>query len=104
MKHRRTFTTEEKLSILREASEHGVGTTLDKHGLYPSTYYKWKKKFSQMGEEGLSRGMTPAHLKRIRELEKEIQSYKELVAEKELQIRMHQEIKKKWALEKKNKR
>lgn len=37
-----------------------------------------------MGEDGLSHGMTPAHLKRIRELERENQKLKELVAEERL--------------------
>ncbi|MFV0248998.1 MAG: transposase [Tenacibaculum sp.] len=84
MKTKRTFSTEEKLSILREASENGVKPTLDKHGIYPATYYSWRKKFNKMGEERLSHEMTTAHLKRIRELEKENQKLKELVAEKEL--------------------
>lgn len=57
-----------------------------------------------MGEVGLSHGMSPQHLKRIRALEKENRQLKEIVAEKELIVRMHEEIKKQWALEKKNKK
>ncbi|MFV0247884.1 MAG: transposase [Tenacibaculum sp.] len=41
MKTKRAFSTEEKLSILREAPENGVKPTLDKHGIYPATYYSW---------------------------------------------------------------
>ncbi len=104
MKARRTFSKQEKLSILKEAAEQGVTATLEKHGIYPSVYYKWKNKFTQMGEEGLEHGMNRAHLKRIRELEKENQKLKEIVAEKELVVKMHEEIKKKWALGKRNKR
>lgn len=104
MKQKRTFTKEEKLAILREASEQGVKPTLEKHSIYPATYYSWRKKFSEMGENGLSHGMSPKHLKRIRSLEKENQQLKEIVAEKELMVRMHEEIKKKWALEKGNKK
>lgn len=103
MNTRRKFTTEEKLSIIKEAAEQGVQITLEKYCIYPSVYYKWKKKFKSMGEEGLQHGMTPQHLKRIRELEKENQQLKELVAEKELVVRMHEAVKKSWALEKKNK-
>ncbi|MFV0247744.1 MAG: transposase [Tenacibaculum sp.] len=84
MKTKRTFSTEEKLSILRETSENRVKPTLDKHGIYPATYYSWRKKFNEMGEEGLSHEMTTAHLKRIRELEKENQKLKELVAKERL--------------------
>ncbi|MFV0248252.1 MAG: transposase [Tenacibaculum sp.] len=52
--------------------------------MYPATYYSWRKKFNEMGEEGLSHEMTTAHLKRIRELEKENQKLKELVTEERL--------------------
>ena len=105
MNTKRTFTTEEKLRILKEASENGVKTTLEKHGIYPATFYSWRKKFNEMGEDGLKHGMTPAHLKRIRELEKENKMLKELVAEERLAGKLKDELlKKKWALEKKNKR
>ena len=99
---KRAFTKTEKMSILKEASEQGVIKTLEKHGIYPATYYNWKKKFSSMGEEGLTYGMTKAHLKRIRELEKENRLLKELVAEKELEGKLKDELlKKKYALRKK---
>lgn len=104
MNAKRTFTKQQKLSILKEAAESGVNATLEKHGIYPATYYSWRKKFKEMGEEGLQHGMTRDHLKRIRELEKENQKLKEIVAEKELVVKMHEEIKKRWALERKNKR
>ncbi|KKM89304.1 hypothetical protein LCGC14_1250000 [marine sediment metagenome] len=42
---KRTFTKEEKLHLLKEASEHGVTATLEKHGIYPATFYSWKKKY-----------------------------------------------------------
>ena len=102
MNTKRTFTKEEKLSILKEAAENGVKDTLEKHAIYPATYYSWRKKFQEMGEAGLRKGVTPAQLKRIRELEKENQRLKEIVAEKELEGRLKDELlKKKRALEKK---
>jgi putative transposase len=102
MNKKRTFTQAEKLKILREAGENGVKPTLEKHGIYPVTFYGWRKKFQEMGEEGLRHGATPAQIKRIRELEKENQKLKEIVAEKELEGRLKDELlKKKWALEKK---
>ena len=101
---RRKFSKEEKLSILKEASQHGVTITLEKHGVYPASYYSWKKKLDSMGEEGLDHGMSKPQLKRIRHLEKENQMLKELVAEKELEGRLKDELlKKKYALEKKRK-
>ena len=101
---RRKFSKEEKLSILKEAGEHGVSVTLEKHGIYPTTFYAWRKKLDSMGVEGLDYGMTKPQLKRIRELEKENRMLKELVAEKELEGRLKDELlKKKFALEKKRK-
>jgi putative transposase len=99
---KRTFTKEEKLQIIKEASEQGVKPTLEKHGVYPASYYSWKQKYEQMGEEGFHHGMTPKHLKRIRELEKENSNLKQLLAEKELENKLKGDLlKKKWALEKK---
>jgi putative transposase len=102
MMMKRTFTKEEKLLIIKEASEQGVTPTLEKHGVYPASYYSWKQKYEQMGEEGFHHGMTPKHLKRIRELEKENNNLKQLLAEKELENKLKGDLlKKKWALEKK---
>ncbi len=98
---KRTFTKEEKLKIIKEASENGVNITLDKYGVYRASYYEWKKKFEQMGEEGFIHGMTPAQQRRIRELEKENNMLKQLLAEKELENKLKGDLlKKKQALEK----
>ena len=94
---KRTFTKEEKLQIIKEAGEQGVTITLEKHGIYPATFYSWKKKFETMGEEGFRHGMTVEHLKEIRRLEKENGMLKKLLAEKELEGRLKDEmIKKKY--------
>lgn len=95
MKKRRKFTKEEKLSILKEASANGVLTTLEKHDIYPATYYLWKKKFEEMGEVGLDHGITKARLKKIGELEQEVELLKQLLAEKELESRLKDELLKK---------
>jgi putative transposase len=101
---KRTFTKEQKLAILKEASEQGVTLAIEKHGIYPATYYSWKKKFETMGEQGFRHGMTPVHLKEIRRLEKENSLLKKLLAEKELEGHLKDEvIKKKYAWARKNK-
>ena len=59
-------------------------------------------KYEEMGEEGFRHGMTPAHLKEIRRLEKENAMLKELVSEKELEGRLKDELlKKKYPLTRK---
>jgi putative transposase len=101
---KRKFTKEEKLKIIKEASEQGVKLTLEKYSVFPASYYAWKKKMETMGEEGFSHGMTPDQLKRIRELEKENKLLKEIVIQKELEGKLKDELlKKKLALEKKKK-
>lgn len=101
---KRKFTTEEKLKIIKEASEQGVKLTLEKYSVFPASYYAWKKKMETMGEEGFSHGMTPDQLKRIRELEKENKLLKEIVIQKEIEGKLKDELlKKKLALEKKKK-
>ena len=98
---KRTFTKEEKLRIIKEVSEHGVKQTLEKYDIYPASFYAWKKKLEEMGVEGFQHGMTPKHLKRIRELEKENNALKQLLAEKELEGKLKSELlKKRFALEK----
>ena len=100
---KRTFTKEEKLEILKEATAHGVTATLERFGIYPATYYSWRKKYDTMGEAGLCHGMTPPQLKKIRRLEKENKTLKELLAEKDLEMRLKDEtLKKKYAWAKKN--
>jgi len=58
---KRTFTKEEKLRIIKKASENGVNPTLEKYGVYRASYYTWKQKFEEMGEEGFHHGMPFVH-------------------------------------------
>ena len=100
---KRTFTKEEKLAVLKEAGNHGVTLTLEKYGIYPATYYSWRKKYDTMGEAGFRHGMTPAHLKENKRLSKENDMLKTLLAEKELEGRLKDEaLKKKYAWARKN--
>ena len=88
-------TKEEKLKIIKEASIHGVRETLNKYGVYPATYYSWKRKFEEMGEQGFDHGMTKERLKKIKELEQEVDLLKQLLAEKELESKLKDELLKK---------
>lgn len=50
---KRKFSKENNLRVIKEASEQGVTVNLEKHGIYPATFYRWKKKLETMGEEWL---------------------------------------------------
>jgi len=103
MKTKRSFTKEEKLQLLKEVEVNGLKDTLEKHGIYPATYYSWKRKFEQMGEVGFEHGMTPEQLRKIKRLEKENAALKKLLAEKELEGHLKDEmLKKKYAWARKN--
>lgn len=94
-KQAKDYTKEEKIAIIKEASTQGVRKTLEKHGIYPATYYYWKKKYDSMGEAGLEHSMTKERLKRIRELEQEVDLLKQLLAEKEMESKLKDELLKK---------
>ena len=98
---KRRWSKEEKLAILKEAEEKGVELTIRMHGSYPSTYYTWRKKLRLEGEEGLAqqaRRRKDEHY--VRQLEDEVALLKQLLAEREVEIALRDELLKKkypWA-------
>ena len=101
---KRSWTKEEKLNILKEAREKGVELTIRKHGIYPSTYYSWRKKYLVEGETGLDDTASKRKDKNyIRQLEDEAALLKQLLAEKDLELALKDELLKKkypWARKK----
>lgn len=100
MKKKR-WSKDEKLTILKEASEKGVEITLRKYGVYPATYYCWRKKFQLEGEAGFAdqaRRRKDQHY--IRQLEDEVSLLKQLLAERDVEIALRDDLLKKkypWA-------
>ncbi len=92
---RKKYSKEDKLKILKEAGLKGVTRTLEKHGVYPATFYYWKKKFDQMGDSGLDHSMTKERIAKIKVLEQEIDLLKQLLAEKEIESRLKDQLLKK---------
>lgn len=91
----RKFTKQEKLSILKEAQQEGVKATLEKYDLYPATYYYWKKKHLVYGEDGLEHARQKDQEARLRSLEKENEQLKILLAERELESKLKDQLLKK---------
>jgi len=89
------FSKSEKLSILKEAKEKGVKVTLSKYDIYPATYYYWKKKLLVHGEDGLSHQTIKKQQSEIKRLSKENKALKLLLAEKELESKLKDELLKK---------
>ncbi len=89
------FSKEEKLAILDEGKRHGIKVTLAKYSLFPATYYYWRKKFNVYGEEGLTHQVVNDHEVLIKKLEKENEALKLMLAEKELESRLKDDLLKK---------
>lgn len=89
------FTVEEKLAIIKEASEKGVKVTLDKYGLYPATFYYWKNNLLGHQKDGLNHKTLKDCQKQIKKLEKMVKTLKLLIAEKELESKLKDEMLKK---------
>lgn len=87
--------------ILSEAEKEGVEVTIRKHGIYPSTFYSWRKRYSEGGSEGLDRKVrTTKDEHYLKRLEDENQLLKQLLAEKDVEIALQDELLKKrypWA-------
>lgn len=80
---------EEIIRILRDVDSSEVKSeAIKRHGISQQTYYAWKRKYG---------GMQVDEAKRLRELEKENQRLKKIVADQTLMIAGLEEINsKKW--------
>jgi len=98
------FTPAEKLAIIKEAKLKGQKVTLVKYDIYASTFHYWKKKYNVYGTDGLQHKTAKDNEKLIKQLENENNNLKLLLAEKELQGRMKDEMLKKKSPELKKRR
>lgn len=89
------YSTKEKMSILWEAEKNGVKVTLEKFNLFPATFYYWKRKYITYGEQGLDHKTQADQIKRMKALEVENHRLKLLLAEKELESSIKDELLKK---------
>lgn len=86
-RQRRHFSTKQKREILREVDEMGLSVTLRKHGLYGKAISAWRK---QIAEEDASSEVPEIVTEKQlnRRLLHQFQQLKEIVADKELEIRV----------------
>lgn len=96
---------EEKEKILLEIQQLGVVAGCRRFAIDPTTYYSWLERYQAHGLEGLEDRRGKNSEAAMRRLEKENKILKEILAEKELEIKMQNELLKKkraeWQREKK---
>jgi transposase-like protein len=94
-KEKRAWTLAEKLEALQLLKKDGISKACRQLGLSSTTLYNWQRSFEQNGERGLS--TKPDHGKNpeFEKLKRENHELKMLVAEKELIIRVQNELLKK---------
>jgi len=93
-KQHRHFTDEQRREILREVEEHGLAITLRKHGIYAKSIYRWRERFAGQDGQPERRLNTPEE-QELRRLRMENQQLKEIIAEKELALRIKDSLLKK---------
>lgn len=89
------LTAEEKERVIEDAKRLGVVAACRKHEVYASSYYAWLDKYEASGLEGL-RDQRSANVEAMmKKKDKEIRLLKEIVAEKDLLIKMQADLLKK---------
>ena len=93
-KHRKSWSQEEKLTIVKFYQEHGAAQTSKEFNVSTVNIYNWVEIFANGGASSLSGANTDKD-KEILRLRREIQAYKEIIAEKELSLRIKDALLKK---------
>lgn len=101
-KVKRSFTPEERLSLLQEAEREGYMETCRKYNLSPSLLAKWKQRYLSKGSEGLK----PSYKRvdpEVRALEEENERLKRIIARQALELEVKTELLKKTPIQPKRK-
>ena len=94
MKKKRVFSAEQKMEVLREAEQNGMVATCRKYDIAQSLYYRWKRQFDQKGIDGLQ-GQYYRVDPHVKELEKENERLKKIIAKQALELEVKSELLKK---------
>jgi putative transposase len=92
MNKNKSFTAEEKLSIIKEAEEFGIADTMRKYDIPITTYRLWLKKYETDGINGLDLSFKRAATLELKQLKQEQIKLKRLFAEIQEVISRQDEI------------
>ena len=94
---RRKFTVEKKLEIINYFKQNGIARTTREYTISSTMVDKWKDQFDEQGEVGL--GSSRNHKSDLAiendRLRRELKEYKQMLAEKELALRIKESLLKK---------
>lgn len=97
-KKRRSWSTDEKLQILREGDLNGMTETMRRHNLSSSTYYKWKAQLLDTVDSKSATHTSPeVDIEKV-ELEEENARLRKVVADQAVALSIKNELLKKTAL------
>jgi transposase-like protein len=94
-KHQKSWSQEEKLTIVKYYKEHGAAKASKEFNVSSANIYNWVSLFEKGGTSNLSGANGSDKDKEILRLQREIQAYKEIIAEKELSLRIKDALLKK---------
>lgn len=95
---KRTFSPEERLSILQEGQREGQTATCRKYNLAPSLFLRWKKKYLENGVNGLKSSYHRVDPEK-RALEEENERLKKIIARQALELEVKSELLKKTPIQ-----
>lgn len=95
--HRRKWSKKDKEEILLYAEENGVSRASREFNVSTASIYNWKKRYDELGNDGLQSGAKTALERELAQLRRENNELKKMVAEKELAIRVKDSLLKKNA-------
>lgn len=93
--HRRNWSITEKLEPVQLMKKDGVGKASRQLDISSTTLYNWERYFDKHGEQGLMSKPISDKNPELEKIKKENHELKMLVAEKELIIRIQNELLKK---------
>ncbi len=94
-KKRRKWTASEKMQVLQDAELHSVSESSRRHGVSSNMIYRWRTKYESAGAAGLEKsGNSSVDLEK-KELHREIERLRQVVADQALTIRIKDELLKK---------
>ena len=97
-KARRTFSVEDKMSLLQESEREGFMETCRKHNLSPNLLGRWKNQFMNKGSEGLK----PAYRRvdpEVRALQEENERLRRIIAKQAVELEVKSELLKKTPIQ-----